>query len=994
VRAWVRDVGGVLVAWAFVVVAEFVVIGITCRGLFAGNWELLLARKTVGSVALAMLVPAAFVVVAVGRLAARSADDPRARRALALLGVMVAGLVGVGVTEGRHFESFAVRGPFVALLDAAAFALVYLAAPRLARLLGGPLGKPASLVLAFASAALFWLADAHLLPRLYPAFHSFLLGGLLASAALSVIAWRTPATGPVPRSELALGVIGLGLGVAALAWSPIGSRRLARSDNLRFVLAEHAPILGRAVQVAAWIAPPAPLDDDLAAAAAPAVGEVPRALDWSGEDILLVSVDALRADHLGAYGYARATTPNLDALAAQGARFEHAYCPTPHTSYSVTSMMTGKAMRPLLSLGLGKESDTWATYLRRYGYKTAAFYPPAVFYIDAERFTDFEKSGLGFEYRWVEFTTAEEKVHEVERYLAKVGPEPVFLWVHLFEPHEPYVKHEGHTFGGEASLPVDAYDSEVAYADAAIGALLKVVRAKRPKTTVIVTADHGEEFGEHGGRYHGTTCYEEQVRVPLIVAGPGVAPRQVSTVVQTIDLLPTVLSALGIPRPARVRGRDLGEVLAGAANRPNDPGLAYAETDDQTLLARGDDRLLCARKVAACALYDLKADPGERVDVASQHPAVARELRALTAGIERDQGRYEAASVVWPEALRRGMQGEADAAEDVAALLDDANVVIRRQAAQVTFRLAVAAVLPQVKRALARDEDEAVKRWAALALVRIGEAPADVANPKAEALVQDADVKWRRAAALAFALRGDPRGKGELATWWHDEAPPRPGLDTADAKELLTALARIRDSEAVPALLTSLEYVPTRPRLAATLGDIGDPRARPPLLALFATERYETARPFEARALLALGAGKDLLAPLAVFAGLVDPMTDAITLAHEGKLLDAKHGGVDFAEPKADVEARVSVPGASGPRRLWVLAAGEGGVLTGDVDGVPLKSVTTTGAVHAVEFVGGDDVALRLHEDTGLVAVWVVPALHDVPAALRPPVPDAGDGGR
>ena len=227
-------------------------------------------------------------------------------------------------------------------------------------------------------------------------------------------------------------------------------------------------------------------------------------------------------------------------------------------------MMTGKAMRPLLSLGLGKESDTWATSLRRYGYKTAAFYPPAVFYIDAERFTD-SREGLGFEYRWVEFTSAEEKVGEVERYLARpvrsrssCGCICSSRTSRMSSPVAP--------FGGGAPLPVDAYDSEVATrtqpsvsspSRAGAPAEGRGDRHRRPRRGV----------REHGGRYHGTTCYEEQVRVPLVISGPGVARGRVPTVVQTIDLLPTVLSALGIPRPARVRGRDLGAMLA-AGGRP------------------------------------------------------------------------------------------------------------------------------------------------------------------------------------------------------------------------------------------------------------------------------------------------------------------------------------------------------------------------------------------------------------------------------------------
>jgi len=439
-----------------------------------------------------------------------------------------------------------------------------------------------------------------------------------------------------------------------------------------------------------------------------------------------------------------------------------------------------------------------------------------------------------------------------------------------------------------------------------------------------------------------------------------------------------------------VRGRDLGAVLANTKAEAHDPGLAYAETDEQTLLARGDDRLLCTRSIAACALYDVAKDPAERTDRAAGEPRVTHELRALTAGIEREQGRYEAAEVVWPDALRRGLQGEADAAEDVAGLLDDANVVIRRKAAEVTAELAVAAVAPQARRAFARDEDDVVKRWSALALVRMGDPPSEVA----EALVRDADVRWRRAAALAFALQGDGRGRGELASFWREEGAPRAGLDVPQSKELLTALARIRDTDAVPALLASLDYVPLRPTLAETLGAIGDARARAPLLALFERERYETARPYEAKAILALGGGHDLAAPLTLFAGLTDPMADAILIARDAQLLDPRHGGLTVEPPATDVDARVAVP-AGVPLRLWVLAGAPEGELSGSVGGSRVDGGVRVGAVHAFDLPAATSgsLAFTLHESKGIRAVWVVPRQTLLPSFLVPREPDAGAAG-
>src|SRR5262249_24122874 len=143
----------------------------------------------------------------------------------------------------------------------------------------------------------------------------------------------------------------------------------------------------------------------------------------------------------------------------------------------------------------------------------------------------------------------------------------VFLWVHLFEPHEPYEAHPEHPFGDR---DVDRYDAEIAAADEGIDAIIAAVRARRPTAVTIVTADHGEEVSERGGRYHGTTVYEEQVRVPLVVNAPGLfAPHRVRAPVQLIDLLPTVLAGLEIPRPARVRGADLGPLLA--AEEPPPP---------------------------------------------------------------------------------------------------------------------------------------------------------------------------------------------------------------------------------------------------------------------------------------------------------------------------------------------------------------------------------------------------------------------------------------
>src|SRR5262249_1661123 len=152
------------------------------------------------------------------------------------------------------------------------------------------------------------------------------------------------------------------------------------------------------------------------------------------------------------------------------------------------------------------------------------------------------------------------------------------------------------------------------------------------------------------GRYHGTTVYEEQVRVPLVVSGPGVAPgRRVEPPVQTVDLLPTVLAALDIPRPPRIWGRSLGARLApdkAEAKPPSKapPQYAFSVTDDGTLYAEAEWRLVCGKRAAACALYNLDLDPGEAHDVSGTERERFAAMKASLRRVEAAQGVYEASA--------------------------------------------------------------------------------------------------------------------------------------------------------------------------------------------------------------------------------------------------------------------------------------------------------------------------------------------------------------
>ncbi|HVH47291.1 MAG TPA: sulfatase-like hydrolase/transferase, partial [Labilithrix sp.] len=836
--------GLVLAAFIVLIAIENLAIGLGYRSEFASSWEMRSARLYLSPIALVISIPIATALVLTARLAVG-----RRAGAVGLLGILGGAALGIGVSTGRRMAALAVRAPFVVFVALGAGVLAWLLATELPRLRRRTLA-----ILGAAVATGAWLVDVFVLPRLYPAFHlGLFFVVMLAWGATSLLFQRLRAANVVALAAI---VVAAG----AVAWSPHAATRVSTEDNLRRVVLEHAPILGQAVVLASRVSPPPKLEEDDATTASTLSNlrdrKGGRVLDWAGRDIVLVTIDALRADHVSSYGYPRKTTPNIDALAAKGARFEHAYCPTPHTSYSIASMMTGKYMKPLLALGAEDASETWPVQLRRYGYRTAAFYPPAVFFIDEHRFRRLKEENLGFEYKKEEFAQPELRRAQIQRYVETAPKDkPLFLWVHVFEPHEPYETHAEFRFEGDPR--VDAYDSEVAAADALVGDVVKIVGENRPPGGVfIVSADHGEEHGDHGGRYHGTTVYEEQVRVPLVMVGPGVSPRVVAGPVQTIDLLPTSLAALDVPIPPRLRGRDLGPALVGAST---DEGLAFAETDDYTLVARGVDRLVCARKIGSCTLFDVSRDPGQTQPIVDRAARVV-ELRKLTAAIERETGKVEASDL--PDALRRGLQGDRDAAEDVAALLDDARVDIRRLAARCAFTLRAPEIAPQLERSERRDDDDTVRRWSSLALLRLG--GDSMPPPRVEAmdvlLKKGADADEKYAAALAFAEHGDARGETELISRWTSRFVPDARLpgELDEARELLVAFGKLRSRAVVPSLVRALEDVRLRPHVVTTLAEIGDSRAKEPLLRVFAEERYVHLRGLEARALLKLGARESL----------------------------------------------------------------------------------------------------------------------------------------
>ncbi len=535
-----------------------------------------------------------------------TAEDRRKRAAVAAaFGALMGGLMWVLAASAR-LEPVRMK---LALGTAAGVTVVTFLTLRIVRAFVArrPFAVP---VLGLLAGTVAIELDARILPRLYPAMHVALAVVLVAAivmiAEAAVVMVRSAS--PMRRTIEGVAAVGLVASVVACGAVPTSGRAIAGCEDTRRLLVEHSellrPVVTASLRVFPPTTPPPPkIDDPLAPS------DAPSPLDLRGRDILLLTLDAVRADHVGAYGYARRTTPSIDALAAEGAVFEHAYTAAPQTSWALTSMMTGKHIRTAFELeaaGLARPADeTWAGIAREHGVKTAAFFPDAIFFTDRPRFAAFEARSFDFETTTINYDMAQFRPAQVAAFVADL-PEgaPFFAWVHFLEPHDPYHRRSDYDFGPE---DVDKYDSEIAYTDHAIGEIVSKVRAMRPDTVVIVTADHGEAFGEHSSYWHGTTLYEEQIRVPLVISAPGAVPKtRVASPVQTFDLLPTILAATGMPRPSRVRGRDLGPVITGQVR---DDGVALARLPDASMIAVGSDRLICVTSAATCTLFDVDADP-------------------------------------------------------------------------------------------------------------------------------------------------------------------------------------------------------------------------------------------------------------------------------------------------------------------------------------------------------------------------------------------------
>jgi arylsulfatase A-like enzyme len=361
-------------------------------------------------------------------------------------------------------------------------------------------------------------------------------------------------------------------------------------------------------------------------------------------DVFLITIDTLRADHVACYGYKQIETPALDALAADGIRFTHAFTHSPITNTSHTTILTGllPSVHGVTDFGvpLSAQHATWAELLRKQGYHTAAFIGAVI--LDSKTLAPGLDRGFDFYDNFPAKAATKERWGRVERrgmevvqhaeaWLDKHRTGPRFVWVHLYDPHDPYEPPSPYSEKYKERL----YDGEVAYADSALAHLIAFLKknGSYANAIVIVVGDHGEGLGEHGEETHGLFLYDSTLHVPLLLKMAGAAQRGtvVDVQVRTSDILPTILSLTTTAAPAELNGESLLPLIKNAAQQP--ARSVFGETDYPLRWGWAPLRALRANNLKLIEaprpeFYNLQSDPAELKNLYAPDNAQVQGLRA------------------------------------------------------------------------------------------------------------------------------------------------------------------------------------------------------------------------------------------------------------------------------------------------------------------------------------------------------------------------------
>ena len=360
-------------------------------------------------------------------------------------------------------------------------------------------------------------------------------------------------------------------------------------------------------------------------------------------DVYLITIDTLRPDHIGCYGYKQIETPALDALVADGVRFTQAFTHSPITNTSHTTILTGllPSVHGVTDFGvpLAAQHQAWAELLKKRGYQTAAFIGAVI--LDSNTLAPGLDRGFDFYDNFPKKTETKarwgrverrgmEVVQHAEAWLDQHRTGPRFVWVHLYDPHDPYEPPPPFSEKYKDRL----YDGEIAYADSALAHLIGSLKKAGgyDNALIVVVGDHGEGLGEHGEETHGLFLYDSTLHVPLIVKMPGGAQRGlvVDPQVRTTDILPTVLALTNIPAPPELNGESLLPLIKGQA--PPNRAL-FGETDYPLRWGWASLRALRADNMKFIEaprpeLYRLDSDPGELKNLYAADSTQVRNLRA------------------------------------------------------------------------------------------------------------------------------------------------------------------------------------------------------------------------------------------------------------------------------------------------------------------------------------------------------------------------------
>ncbi|HKQ98098.1 MAG TPA: sulfatase, partial [Candidatus Polarisedimenticolia bacterium] len=383
----------------------------------------------------------------------------------------------------------------------------------------------------------------------------------------------------------------------------------------------------------------------------------------SRPNLLIVSLDTTRADHLSAYGYAEPTTPNLERYAALGTLFEQARAHVPSTLPSHATLFTGllppsHGVRCNGRMRLPESAETLAEVLSAAGWRTGAVagaFPIEHRFGLAQGFAQYDDDfggapNTGF---WLGNSTGafERDASQVTDHAlgwVERSASPWFLFAHYFDAHQPYSPPSPER--DRFALP---YDGEVAFVDRQMGRLIDAVLKRAPNTLVVIVADHGESLGEHGEEWHNRYLYDATLHVPLVVVWPGhvKAAKRVAVPIGLVDVMPTVLDLFALPPLKRTDGRSLAPALLGDA--PPAPRDLYAETlvwryeenkgiEVRALLSNGFKAIETRSprpQEEGLELYEIAADPRESSNLAEAQSdkagALREQLRQWSEGLER-----------------------------------------------------------------------------------------------------------------------------------------------------------------------------------------------------------------------------------------------------------------------------------------------------------------------------------------------------------------------